>query len=146
MRITPIAVGLLAFSTAIGITIGMTLLAPQLTALEAAQAAESSDVVGNVTPVSAEAADQTGLKKGTTAIETSSPAGGSKQRLVTAKLEGCKSQFKLADLNGDGVLDDGEIAHYNSSIRSEKQPVLPDGDRLTEAGFIAACGSASAHE
>jgi hypothetical protein len=146
MRIAPIVVRLLLSSAAIAITIGMTPLAPRVPALGAAQAAQSSDAGSGATTVTAEAADQTGLKQGTTAIETNSPADGSKQRLVTAKLEGCKSQFKLADLNGDGVVDAGEIAHYNSSIRSEKQPALPDGDRFNEAGFIAACSSASAHE
>jgi hypothetical protein len=95
---------------------------------------------------SVEAAAQTGLQKDTTATEQNSPADGSKQRIAMSKLETCKSQFKLADLDGDGVLDQTEIAHYNSSIRSEKQPILPDGDRLNEAGFIAACSSSSAHE
>jgi hypothetical protein len=138
MRITVISAGLLVFSTAIGI-------APGMTVLRVAQAAESSNAGGGV-PVSAEAADQTGLKKGTTVIETNSPADGSKQHLASAKLEGCKSQFKLADQNGDGVLDAGEIAHYNSSIRSEKQPALPESGRFNEAGFIAACSTIGAHE
>jgi hypothetical protein len=73
--------------------------------------------------VSAEAADQTGY-----------PADGSKQRLATARLGGCESQFKLADLNGDGVLDAGETKYYNSSIRSEKQPVTSEDVRLDEGG------------
>jgi hypothetical protein len=126
MRFTPTIAGLLVLSA----------LAPQVL-----QAAESS----NAGAVSTEAADQTGLNKGTKIIEKS-PIDGSKLQLETAKLEGCKFQFKLADLNGDGVLDQKEIEHYNSSIRSEKQPVLPDDDRLNEAGFIAACGAVGAHE
>lgn len=142
MRITPIAAGLLALSSAVGLA----LLAPELTLPRAAQAAENSNATGGVAAVSAEAADQTGLKTGTTTIGTKSPADGSKQRLATAKLEGCKSQFGLADLNGDGVLDQSEIAHYNSSIRAGNQPILTDGDRLNEAGFIAACSTVGAHE
>src|ERR1700694_4388125 len=84
MRITPMAAGFIVISSAVGLTIAMPLLAPQLTAL---QAAEATNAGGSVTPVSAEAADQTGLKTGTIAIETKSPADGSKQRLATAKLE-----------------------------------------------------------
>ncbi len=126
MRFTPTITGLLVLSA----------LAPQVL-----QAAESSNEGG----VSTEAADQTGLNKGTKIIEKS-PIDGSKLQLETAKLAGCKSQFKLSDLNGDGVLDQKEIEHYNSSIRSEKQPVLPGDDRLNEEGFIAACGAVGAHE
>ena len=126
MRLTPTVTALLVLSS----------LVPQVL-----QAAES----GNEGIVSTEAADQTGLNKGTKIIEKS-PIDGSKLQLDTAKLEACKAQFKLADLNGDGVLDRREIEHYNSSIRSEKQPVLPNGDRLNEAGFIAACGAVGAHE
>lgn len=135
----------LGLSNAVGLTIGIALLVPQLTALQAVQAAESSDA-GSTIPVSDEAADQTGLKKGTTAIEATSPLDGSKQRLATAKLERCTSQFGLADLNGDGVLDAWEIARYNSAIRSERQPILEDSERLNQAGFIAACSAISAHE
>jgi hypothetical protein len=138
MRITSIAAGLLVLSTAIGIAAGMAVL-------RAARAAEGSNDAGSVL-ASAEAADQTGLKQGTTTIETNNPADGSKQRLATARLGGCKSQFKLADLNGDGVLDAGETKHYNSSIRSDKQPVVPEDARLDERGFIAACSTVSAHE
>ena len=138
MRITPVAAGLFVLSTAIGIAAG-------IMELQAGQAAEASNADASV-PVSAEAADQTGLKKGTTTIETKNPADGSKQRLATAKLGGCKSQFKLADLNGDGILDAGEAKHYNSSIRSEKQPVISEDARFDEAGFIAACSTVGAHE
>ena len=138
MRITSIAAGLLVLSTAIGIAAGVSLL-------RAAQATEGSNDDG-IVPVSAEAADQTGLKQGTTTIATNNPADGSKQRFATAKLGGCKSQFKLADLNGDGVLDAGETKHYNSSIRSDKQPVIPEDARLDEGGFIAACSTVAAHE
>ena len=142
MRITRMASGFLVLSSAVGLPVAAALLGPQLTALNAAETSTG----GSVAPVSAEAADQTGLKKGTTTIDKKSPADGSKELLATAKLEGCKSQFKLADLNGDGVLDQKEVEHYNSSIRSDKQPVLPDDDRLNEAVFIAACGAVGAHE
>jgi hypothetical protein len=86
-----------------------------------------------------------GVTSGET-LEKKRPSDGSKEQLATAKLEACKSQFKLADRNGDGVLDESEIALFNSSIRHEDQPVLPDGDRLNEAGFIAACSAIGAHE
>ena len=140
MRITPIATGLLVLVSLSGVM----LLAPQRSVL---RAAESSDAAGSVAPASSESvADQTGLKKGTTSIDKNSPVDGAKERLATAKLEGCKSQFGLADVNGDGVLDAREIANYNSTIRSERQPPLPDIDRLTETDFIAACGAVTAHE
>jgi hypothetical protein len=135
MRITPIIAGLLVLSG----TIGGTSLVLQRTAL---QAAEGSNADG----ISSEAADQTGLNKGTTTIEKKNPTDGSKEQLAIAKLEGCKSQFKLADLDGDGLLDTGDVAYYNSSIRSEQQPALPESGRLTEAGFIASCSSVSEHE
>jgi hypothetical protein len=138
MRITPTIAGLLVLSG----TIGVSSLVPQWTAL---RAAEGGEAVASSAAVSIEAADQTGLQKDAT-IKKNSPADGSKQRVALSKLESCKSQFKLADLNGDGVLDQTEIAHYDSSIRSEGQPLLPDGDRLNEAGFIAACSAVSAHE
>ena len=142
MRITPMAVGFFVLSSAVGLPIAAALLAPQLTALHAAE----TSTAGSVAPVSAEAADQTGLKKGTTTIDKKSPADGSKELLATAKLEGCKSQFNLADQNGDGLIDQSELAHYNSSIRHEDQPVLTDGDRLNEADFIAACSAIGARE
>jgi hypothetical protein len=138
MRITPTIAGLLVLSG----TIVVSSLVPQWTVL---RAAESGEAVASSAAVSIEAADQTGLQKDAT-IEKNSPADGSKQRVALSKLESCKSQFKLADLNGDGVLDQTEIAHYDSSIRSEKQPILPDGDRLDETSFIAACSAVSAHE
>jgi hypothetical protein len=137
MRITPTIAGLLVLSG----TTAVSSLVPQWTVL---WAAESGEAVAS-SAVSIDAADQPGLQKDAT-IEKNSPADGSKQRIAMSKLESCKSQFKLADLNGDGVLDQTEIAHYDSSIRSEGQPLLPDGDRLNEAGFITACSAVSAHE
>ena len=61
-------------------------------------------------------------------------------------LSGCKSQWRLADLNGDGVLDAREVAHYNSALRSAAQAPLSDADRPTEMGFIAECTTTTAHE
>jgi hypothetical protein len=136
------ASGFLVLSSAVGLPVAAALLGPQLTALHAAETSTG----GSVAPVSAEAADQTGLKKGTTTIDKKSPADGSKELLATAKLEGCKSQFKLADQNGDGLLDQSEIAHYNSSIEHENQAPLPENDRLNEADFIAACSAVGARE
>jgi hypothetical protein len=119
------------------------LIAPQLAAVQVAQAGKTNNA-GSVATVSAEAAEQTGLIRDTTVIETN--GHGWKQRLATSKIAGCKSQFKLADLDRDGVLDQSEIAYYNSSIRSAKQPVLRDGGRPNQAEFIADCSSVSAHE
>jgi hypothetical protein len=65
---------------------------------------------------------------------------------VIAKVDMCKSQFKAADLNGDGVLDAGEIAHYNSAIRVSEQPSLADSQRLNESGFIKMCAVGTDHE
>ena len=62
------------------------------------------------------------------------------------RLSGCKSQWGLADLNGDGVLDAREVAHYNSALRSAAQAPLSDDDRPTEMGFIAECAATTAHE
>ena len=137
MRIAPTIAGSLVLSG----TIAVSSLVTQWPVLRAAENGEAVASSG----VSIEAADQTELQKNAT-IEKNSPTDGSKQRIAISKLESCKSQFKLADLNGDGVLDQTEIAHYDSSIRSEGQPLLPDGDRLNEAGFIAACSAVSAHE
>jgi hypothetical protein len=61
-------------------------------------------------------------------------------------LNGCKSQWRLADLNGDGVLDAREVAHYNSALRSAAQAPLSDDDRPNEMGFIAECTATTTHE
>ena len=58
----------------------------------------------------------------------------------------CKLQWRLADLNGDGVLDAGEVAHYNSALRSSAQAPLSDNDRPSEMVFIAECTATTAHE
>ncbi len=141
MGITPMASGFLTLSSVVGLTIGAALLPWQLTTLQAAETSTGESAA----PVSAEAADQAGLKKGTTVVDKKNP-DGSREQLATAKLEGCKSQFKLADQNGDGLLDQSEIAHYNSSIEHENQAPLPENDRLNEATFIAACSAIGAHE
>jgi uncharacterized protein YraI len=58
----------------------------------------------------------------------------------------CESQWGLADLNGDGVLDAAEIAHYNSVIRLKGQTVLGSADRLSERGFDEECNARGARE
>jgi len=65
---------------------------------------------------------------------------------VAARMDACKISWKAADTNGDGVLDAKEIAYYNSTVRLPTQPTIPDGSRLTEASFIAACATVTAHE
>ena len=35
--------------------------------------------------------------------------------------------------------DDGEVTHYNATVRADSQPVLSETDRLTEADFLVAC-------
>jgi hypothetical protein len=65
---------------------------------------------------------------------------------VIAKVDMCKAQFKAADLNGDGVIDAGEIGHYNSAIRTSEQSKLPDSERLNESGFIKLCTVGTDHE
>jgi hypothetical protein len=65
---------------------------------------------------------------------------------VGAKPERMRIAVGLADLNGDGIIDAREAAHYNSALRSETQAPLADDDRPTEMGFIAECTAITAHE
>ena len=63
-----------------------------------------------------------------------------------ASSEGCESQWGLADLNGDGVLDAAEVAHYNSNIRLNGQTVLSAEDRPNERAFDEECNARRARE
>jgi hypothetical protein len=65
---------------------------------------------------------------------------------VAARQTACKAQWSTVDSNGNGIVDGDEVAHYNTAVRAESQPVLADTDRLTEADFLAACSSLAAHE
>src|ERR1700687_677697 len=102
MRIAPTIAGSLVLSG----TIAVSSLVPQWTVLRAAENGEAVASSGG----SNESAGQTELKRNAT-IKKNSPAVGWKQRIEMSKLETCKSQFKLEDLNGDGVLDQPEIPH-----------------------------------
>jgi len=98
----------------------------------------------------------TGADAGAKATVTVNPAGSDKAAApakpdaadpkVAARMDGCKLSWKAADLNSDGILDAKEVAYYNNTVRLPTQPVVPDGARLTEAGFIAACATVTAHE
>src|SRR5262249_11575103 len=72
--------------------------------------------------------------------------GGTDKERQEARLNVCKSQWGLADLNGDGVLTPKEIAHYNSAIRAQGQPALPATDRLNKTGFVAECSAVNVRE
>jgi hypothetical protein len=58
----------------------------------------------------------------------------------------CKSQWALADLNGDGFLNAAEVAHYNSAVKSPEQAALADVDRVTQQDFITDCTATSVRE
>src|SRR5262249_18430400 len=68
------------------------------------------------------------------------------KELQQVLMETCESQWGVADLNGDGVLSADEIAHYNSSVRSAKQPDLVETMGLAKKGFLAECAEISVRE
>ena len=65
---------------------------------------------------------------------------------LAERYKSCKSQWALADLDGDGVLSPAEVAHYNSAVRSPLQPALEDIDRVTEQNFMVDCTTLGARE
>ena len=62
------------------------------------------------------------------------------------KLKQCKLQWTAADTNGDGILAGSKVTRYNDMIRTQNQPVISDGARLTETDFMKACMAISVHE
>jgi hypothetical protein len=71
---------------------------------------------------------------------------GKKEHISTTALDKCQGQWNQADSDRDGVVSGDEIANYNTHVRSEKQPLLPEGSRLDKADFLAACSSTDVHE
>jgi hypothetical protein len=71
---------------------------------------------------------------------------GQKQHLSTDALEKCRGRWVLADLDRDGVVAGSEVSQYNSHVRTDAQPMLPEGARLNKADFLNTCSATDVHE